>query len=66
MGKRHDEVDNSLRIIEFHVDFKVGLPVEASSARPQTFHRGQWMGARQQRANDAGARESSERFGRGY
>lgn len=65
MGKRHDEVDNSLRIIEFHVDFKVGLPIEAPSARPETFDRGQWMGAGQQRANDAGARESSERFGRG-
>lgn len=65
MGKRHNEVDNSLRIIEFHIDFKIGLPIKARSARPQTFDRGQWMGAGQQRTNNAGARQSSERFGRG-
>ena len=41
MGKRNYEFDNSLRIIDFHVDFEDGLPIEAGSARPETFDRGQ-------------------------
>ena len=46
MGKRNDEADNSLRIIDFHVDFEIGLPIEATSAGPQTLDHGQWIGAR--------------------
>ena len=46
MSKRNDEFDNSLRIIDFHVDLEVGLPIEAGSARPKAFDRDQriWAG----------------------
>jgi len=43
MGKRNDEFDNSLRIIDFHVDFQIGLFIEAGSGCPQTLEGGQWI-----------------------
>ncbi len=44
MGKRHDDVDNSLRIMDFHINFDIGLPVELGPGGPEPFERLQRIG----------------------